>query len=489
MSKTAVDCPACGSALSVPTDILGRKVKCPKCQEIVRLPTADVMTAANRVAPTDSAPAGSSADKSGPKDAASDAANAKPSPAKPSPAKPSPAKPSSTVKRSPAVKSDGGEPVVSQPDQAMAAPVSPPTSEPSPAQVAATGPRVMAKPVVPMAKVLGPATASPATSVATPGAATPGAATPGAAATAGPIATSESLGIDPSAVVEKPRLKFRRKRTSPWPAVLLGSGALVVLGALVWLVIWLFPNGMPAGAQTALPEIQYVNDATIEVGKTVRIPISVYYPEGYTPADKLNWQLKLGEKNPVGAAWDSVGGQLTWTPTTRDAGKSFSLSMIIQNKQTQEPNLTTFQVHVPALAPALMSVIQYWDQQGVEYQLALPQSSQRMGLGDAPSTSIDLSLGGVSVRAYGYPNPESAQQRLAQLQSDPPTLVELGLAIDEPLHWVQRESLILVGNRVQVEQDERLREWFGLTAATETTESETPPPPRPTISDEDAGEN
>lgn len=404
MSKVAVDCPNCSASLTVPTDVLGRKVKCPKCQAIVRLPA--------KAAAIDSGAPGSTA--------STDSTRA----------------PSVTA---PAAASKANAPAPAAPAPAPAAP--PRANSP------ATTPTA---PVVPMAKVL----TAPVSSAAPVSPVVP-------ASPAAVISAAESLNLDAlaPAVVDKPRVKLRRRRTNPWPAILLALGALAVLGLVITFLVLYLPRGGPV-AGPAVPEIQYVNDARTEVGQTVKIPIAITYPSQFTAEEKLRWQIQLGPDNPPGAGWDATAGQLTWSPGTRDAGKSRTLSMTIQNSVTRELNETRYQVQVPALHPGLMAALTYWEQEGTAFTATLPQAVPAMAQAGVDATLVELQIAEQLVQVYAYPTAQAGKDKFPEISSESYEVLGLNTSFTEPITVVERDGAILVAETAALEALPALKKWF-----------------------------
>lgn len=429
MSKVAVDCPNCAATLTVPADVLGRKVKCPKCQEIVRLPakpTASSAPAPAQVSGQPTVPAAPSASSASPE------LSRDPRPKTTTPRPPSTAKTPAAAAVAPA-------------------PVAPAPVAQAPVSAAAPAERVGATaPVVPMAKVL---TAPVAGAAPLP--------TVAPVAPAAPHSATEPLNLDAlaPAVVDKPRVKLRRRRSNPWPVVLLGVGALAVLGLVITFLVLYLPRG-GAVAGPAVPEIQYVNDARTDVGQTVKIPIAISYPSQFSAEEKLRWQIQLGPENPAGAAWDATTGHLTWSPGTRDAGKSHTLSMTIQNTVTRELNQTRFQVHVPALAPSLMAALAFWEQAGMAFTASLPRAVPAMAQAGMDASLVELQIAEHLVQVYGYPDAQTAQAKWAELTPDAYESLGLSTAFAGPISVAEREGAILVAETAALEALPSLRTWF-----------------------------
>jgi hypothetical protein len=426
MSKVAVACPNCSATLTVPADILGRKIKCPKCQEVVRLPTV-----------SDPGPRAANSSLAGPQ------AREKPlAPSAPS-AVPTSAVPTSAPAGSHA---PAGSPSGTQPARAKKIVVAkPPEPVNDPDGVPAE------KPPVPMAKVLSPERQ--------PVAANPPIPVPlRDLKSDGP--SFDELGATLAAVESKPRLKIPRKRSNPWPVILLGTTAVAMLGLIVMLLIVFLPRDPSGGPK--IPEIQYVADSRTEVGQTVRIPISVTYPTGYSQTDKLSWQLRAGEQNPPGADWDAASGHLVWAPGTRDAGKSRSLSMVIQDTQTRESNLATFQVHVPPLAPSIMAAVDYWERQGVEFQVGLPRPDTVLLGTEGPATLMEFEIAEHRVLVYAYPDLESAALAFSMLdQSTFEPSEEMNLS--PPLVFATRDGAIILAEESAIEANAAIKAWLEPT--------------------------
>jgi hypothetical protein len=270
----------------------------------------------------------------------------------------------------------------------------------------------------------------------------------------------DDLGSTLAAVENKPRLKIPRKQSNPWPVILLGTGALAVLGLIVMLLILFLPRDPSGGPK--IPEIQFVADTRTEVGQTVRIPISVTYPSSYAQADKLRWQLRLGEQNPPGAEWDTASGHLQWSPGTREAGKSHSLSMVIQDTQTRESNLATFQVHVPALNPAIMAMLGFWERQGVPYSVTLPQPDTALDGTPNPATFLELQIDDHLVHVYAYPDVAAAAATYAVLEQSAGELSG-NASLTPPLRFMDRDGLIIITQESSVEAVPAIKAWFEAT--------------------------
>jgi len=412
MSKVVTKCPGCGAVLSVRAEAVGRKAKCPKCQQIVRL-LASTQESSSQL----------------------------PQSEKKRPAAVSPQSTSSAPPTTPSVA-----------DRQPVAPSTPAAAAPA------------EKPVVPMAKVLSP-TAGPA-----PGSPPqPGSPTAGPSANSGPAGEIQpflsadlapgdkfspaSLAAGSLPDAEIPRVKFRRRRSNPWPVVLLGIGALAVLALVVTLIVLLQQMGGRSAA--GLPEIQFVNDAEIAVGQTVRIPISVIYPPQYSSYEKRQWKLQPADQNPPGVEWDTASGHLSWSPGTRDAGKSHLLSMQIENPDTREINLASFQVHVAALKAPLMAVVNYWDGRDQEVTLSLPsrQESRKADL-------IEVTVNGQLVRVFAFEAVEPAReffQGLDPEEIDDATIIA-GLA--PPWRAYHQGSLVLITSTTSLEHEPAVKQWL-----------------------------
>lgn len=385
MSNANVTCPNCSASLNVPSEVLGRKIKCPKCQEVVRIPApAEISAAGGR-------------GQSGAPAAGNRAAAARPQTPKPGPA--------------------------------------------------------MAKPVVPMA--VAPASV-PGASKAQP---KPASAPSGSAAQENPPSFSE---LD-SQVAEKPRVKNKRKQANPWPIILLGVGAVTFLIVIVaFLIIFLPKVGSNSGGPSS-PEIQYVNETTTEVGKSVSIPIVVTYPKSYTASDKERWTLQVAPENPTGSTWNPATGSLTWAPTTRDAGKSHVLGIIIQDSANKDANNRgTFQVRVPALSPGIMAALSHLNNKKVTYTVSLPKKHTGMKHEETVPILVEFQIGKERVDLYDYSSAEIAKAKLAVI--DDTKFEELGLtpALTAPLSYVRRDGAILVAPTASLEASEFIKKWFDV---------------------------
>jgi hypothetical protein len=398
MFKVSVACPNCSASLTVPADVLGRKIKCPKCQEVVRLPTATDLKSLD-LAESASVPAVV------------------------------PSKPATSGKQV----STG--PAAARPTVPATTVVNPPAANPP-------GP-IMAKPLVPMAKVIAPAAVAPLPEMTSPKDSPP-----------------NFSGLDSKIALEdKPRVKLRRKQSNPWPIILLGVGALVVLGLIVTVLILVLP-ATTGGSGTNIPEIQYVKDSQTEVGKTVRIPIAVTYPSHFTSADKERWTLQVAPENPEGTAWDAAAGFLTWSPGTRDAGKSHVLAMTIQDSVTREVNRGTFQIHVPALTPGIMSALAQLAKNQVEFTATIPKPIEAMKHGESTPNLVEFQIGTDRVDVYDYSSGEIASAKL--LEIDDAKLEELGLTVNmtPPLRFEQRDGAIMIAPIAVIEASPSIKTWF-----------------------------
>ncbi len=432
MSKVSVACPNCSAVLTVPADILGRKIKCPKCNEVVRLPTAAERKAGGT-------PAVHASDATGTPGSSSDSSKTASKP-KSSKAPSTPAIAPKTAESPGTVETPGS---VERPAGAPKANL------------------VMAKPVVPMASVVVPdsvpaADASSKTPILSAGIGEP----------VEPRERGPSFsGLDSKlvAVTDKPRVKLPRKRSNPWPMILIGMGALSVLTLIVIVLVMYVPSG--GGEGPAIPQIQFVSDSRTEVGKTVRIPIAVHYPAKFTDEDKRRWQLSVGQENPAGVEWDSATGHLTWSPGIRDAGKSHALTMMIKDSVTLEPNVVTFQVHVPALLPSIMTILAYWDFQGLDFTVSLPSESEAMGQGEVAAKVVDLLIGEHLIRAFAFPNQEVAAMKFAEIDSaeidqDVVESSEVVGGITPPWRFANRDGLILVTSQESLDAVPAIKAWF-----------------------------
>jgi len=270
-----------------------------------------------------------------------------------------------------------------------------------------------------------------------------------------------SLNLDAlaPAVVDKPRVKLRRRRSNPWPVILLGVGALSVLGLVITFLVLYLPQG-GGGAGPAVPEIQYVNDARSDVGQTVKIPIAITYPSQFSAEEKLRWQIQLGSENPPGATWDTTSGHLTWSPGTRDAGKSHTLSMTIQNTVTREVNQTRFQVHVSALAPALMAALAFWEREGVAFTASLPRAVPAMAQAGVDATLVELQIAEHLVQVYSYPDAPTGQAKWGEITPDAYESLGLSTAFDSAITVTERDGAILVAETGALEASPVLQKWF-----------------------------
>lgn len=294
MSKVATRCPECQVNLKVRPDAIGRKVRCPKCEAIVRLDAA----------------------------------------------KEDEASPASTAQPGPALDNADPLPGDSQPARAAGLP--------------------MAKPV-PMAKLINPTAPVPAPAISldsvspnpsgtggnqSPRNAEVGGGAAGAAAaweSPGGLAEMESHG----GVGQRPRVKFKRKRTNPWPTILLAVAAFAILG-IVTLVIVIVQQNSPGTTTGGRPEIRFVNRSSVTVGQTVSIPIEVNYPGGWTPQQQSLWTVELAANQPPGVTFDAAASQVRWQPSPEAAGRTHLISVIVRDKQTGENNSTQFEVSVEA---------------------------------------------------------------------------------------------------------------------------------------------
>lgn len=276
---------------------------------------------------------------------------------------------------------------------------------------------------------------------------------------ANPVTEPLNLDALAPAVVDKPRVKLRRRRSNPWPVILLGVGALAVLGLVITFLVLYLPRGGPA-AGPAVPEIQYVNDARTDVGQTVKIPIAITYPSQFSAEEKLRWQIQLGPENPPGAAWDVTSGHLTWSPGTRDAGKSHTLLMTIQNSVTRELNETRYQVHVPALHPSLMAALAYWEQEGTTFTATLPQAVPAMAQAGVDATLVELQIAEQLVQVYAYPTAQAGKDKFAEMNPESYEVLGLNTSFTEPITVVERDGAILVAETAALEALPALKKWF-----------------------------
>ncbi|MBL8892116.1 MAG: hypothetical protein JNL67_19225 [Planctomycetaceae bacterium] len=319
----------------------------------------------------------------------------------------------------------------------------------------------MAKPIVPMATVvstdslpvINKAQPKPASTPTVP--APPKESEPPVSKEAPP----NFSGLDSKVAADKPRVKIKRKHANPWPIILLGVGALAVLALIVTLLIVFLPKSL-TNSGPSIPEIQFVNDATTEVGKSVRIPIAVTYPSSYTAADKARWTFQVAPENPTGSAWDAATGFLTWAPATRDAGKSHVLAIIIQDSVTRETNRGTFQVHVPPLSPGIMAAMAYLNQNNLVYSASLPKTHEGMKHQETVPNLVEFQIGNDRVDVYDFSTVEIATAKLAEI--DDSKLEELGLTptLSPPLRYVQRDGAILVAPTATLEASPALKAWF-----------------------------
>ncbi len=448
MSKVSVACPNCSAPLTVPTDVLGRKIKCPKCLEVVRLPAQGELPGATATVKPNPAPVAGS--KTTP-------TTASPSPTSPTPTNPSPV-PTNPIPSPASPASSNPSPVPASPAPVSPAPVSPAAP-------------IMAKPILPMATVVTPGTLpviskTPAKTVPTPTVVPTDSAAPAASPTTKEAPPNFS-GLDSKVAADKPRIKLKRKQANPWPMILLAVGALVVLGLIVTLLILFLPKDFVGGGPS-VPEIQFVNDSQTEVGKTVQIPIAVTYPSSFSAADKERWTFQVSPENPPGTAWDAATGFLTWSPGVKDAGKSHALAMIIQNSVTRETNRATFQVHVPALSPGIMSAVAQLNQNQVVFTASIPQTSEAMKHQETVPNVVEFQIGNDRVDVYDYSSVEIATAKLAEL--DDTKLEELGLtaAMTPPLRFIQRDTAIMIASTAAIEASPEIKNWF-----------DPPPPPTP----------
>jgi hypothetical protein len=159
---------------------------------------------------------------------------------------------------------------------------------------------------------------------------------------------------------------------------------------------------------------------------------------------------------------------LTWSPGTRDAGKSHTLSMSIQNTVTREVNQTRFQVHVPALAPSLMAALAFWEQAGVAFTASLPRAVPAMAQAGVDASLVELQIAEHLVQVYGYPDAQTGQAKWAELTPDAYESLGLSTAFTAPITVAERDGAILVTETAALEASPLLRAWFeSLPPATE----------------------
>lgn len=393
MSKIQVSCPACHRKLKVSPEVLGKKVRCPGCKEVVRLTTTEPLDAGSAV-------------------------------------------------RAPANEQRATD------EEPAAAAVSEPATRPAPADSgAASGEQLPSnepsgqEPVVPMAKLIQPAAASPSGALANPGNA------PG----------NVSSGETDIQIGEKPRVKFKRKRSNPWPTILLAVVALTVLGIAVTFIA-IMQGGASQSAATDLPTIRYVNDANVELGQTASIPIKVDYPDWMTMEQSRKWNVEIGESSPAGVEYNKETETMTWTPGFRDAGKTGVIEAVVQHPETGKSNVARFQVIVAAIPLGSQQVHEKVEQLANAGRQALLGSPRPV----AGSLGLyhDLELDGTSIRAYVHGDPVSAAAAADALkQADPQSVVE---SLTVPLEIRVAESVVLVGNKEQVQQNVDLSAWFDI---------------------------
>ncbi|MDP1562479.1 MAG: hypothetical protein Q8M16_13960 [Pirellulaceae bacterium] len=322
----------------------------------------------------------------------------------------------------------------------------------------------MAKPIVPMATLIAPES-MPVIAKVQPKPAVAPAVTTSTVKSAGD-ATAEKAAppnfsdLDAKVAADaRPRIKIKRKQSNPWPIILLGVAAVVVLGLIVTLLILFLPKDFGGGGPS-VPEIQFVNDSQTEVGKTVRIPISVTYPTSFSAADKERWTFRVAPENPEGTAWDPATGFLTWSPGTRDAGKSHAVAIIIQNSATRETNRATFQVHVPALSPGIMSALAQLTRNQVVFTASIPKTHEAMKHLESIPSLVEFQFGNDRVDVYDYSLVEIATAKLAEI--DDAKLEELGLtaSMTPPLRFEHRDGAIMIAPIATIEASPSIKTWF-----------------------------
>ena len=234
---------------------------------------------------------------------------------------------------------------------------------------------------------------------------------------------------------------------------------MLVLGLVVTLLIIFLPQNL-GGSGSTVPEIQFVNDSTTEVGKTVRIPISVVYPSTFSAAEKQRWSLQAAPENPAGAAWEADSGSLTWSPGTRDAGRSHTMAMTIQDTVTREINRGTFQVHVPPLSPGIMSALAQLNRNGATYTASLPKANEAMKHQETIPTGVEFQFGSELVFVYDYSSVEIATAKLGEIDESAYEALGLSPALTPPLRLEQRDGAIMVASAAAVESTPAIKTWF-----------------------------
>gem|GEM_PF-2057271 len=461
MSKIATTCPSCQADLKVPPDAMGRKVKCPKCKAVVRLPALDSPTASTaKSKPNDSKPSESKPNESKPNES-------KPNESKPNESSP-PAvsgqplpNPKQTTAQVPSRSPSANVPVVAQPS------VKKPRQEKSaPETQAGNSPLVMAKPIVPMAKLISPKAVGVSDGGANP-------------SDASLQTNAPSLNVSLGGSVpanQAQRVKFKRRRTNPWPTILLAVGAFGILGLAV-VIISLMQGGRSATTASGMPEFQYVADSKIDLGKTVLIPVAVVYPTGMSEEQKMLWKVRLGEENPADAKWDAANSQLAWSPQPDDAGKTHSLSLIIQNTATSELNLGKYQVAVPTLPLGATEVYSWLKEKAAQATVTPPASTSVLS-----GTWMTFSIDGNLVIAFVYNDPVVAANDFAQLQEKPGSIADVVAKLGKAYVGIKVGSAILIATQNSAEMNDQLKDyWSKAEAQMEWTQSDLPDRSEPNV--------
>lgn len=394
MSKIQVSCPACQRKLKVSPEVLGKKVRCPACKEVVRLTPAGEPPVPLDPTQSPNPPGARQTENSVSVEAADSPAT---------------------------VPADSRKP----------------GNQPRSAADSAAPEYVAQDPVVPMAKLLQPSA-------------------PAAGESSIPPAGAQ-VAVSDLQIGEKPRVKFKRKRSNPWPTILLGVVALTVLGIAVTFIA-IMQGGASQSAASDLPTIRYVNDAKVELGQTATIPIKVDFPDWMTMEEARKWNIEVGKTSPDGVSYDKESEAMTWTPGFRDAGNTGVIEAVIRNPENGKTNVARFQVQVAAIPLGSQQVhtkVEQWNDAGRDVTLG----SARPVSGPV-GTYHDLELDGTKFRVFVYNDPDSAIAAAETLRGAEPETVSESLTA--PLEIQASQSVVLVGNAEQVRQNADLANWFGV---------------------------
>ena len=155
-------------------------------------------------------------------------------------------------------------------------------------------------------------------------------------------------GLD-TAEITTPKVKFKRKRSNPWPTIILAVVALSILGVAVTVIAIMQGNGSTSTASN-LPELLYVNDANVSLGQTAIIPVKVQFPPQMTIEQTQQWEIQLTDNAPDGATYDPESESIRWTPTFRQAGTAQSIEAKIVDKVSGQSNVARFQVVIAPIS-------------------------------------------------------------------------------------------------------------------------------------------